>query len=170
MSDEDPNDSQSGEEQFYGEKPDLKAEDEEQVLTKGAAHRQKKRPIHKRKEKTSKSSKRACTPPSYPVNTKEKEKEAKLYQFAERKASALIDEMEKRYEKDVELYQKKQLACKKLTFLDELAKQLKNVCISPSRSTSAKSSWSRTGLGCWRSGWGRWQWGRSGRVCSPASR
>lgn len=42
----------------------------------------------------------------------------------------MIEEMEKRYEKDLELYQKRQLACKKLTYLEELAKQLKNVLLS----------------------------------------
>lgn len=60
--------------------------------------------------------------PRHAGNTKEKEKELKIAHFAERKASSLIDEMEKRYEKDIELYQKKQLACKKLSFLEELAK------------------------------------------------
>lgn len=47
--------------------------------------------------------------------------------FAERKASSLIDEMERCYSKDVELFRRKKLACKKLTYLEELAKELKNV-------------------------------------------
>ena len=88
----------------------------------------------------------------YPVNSKEKEKEAKLFIFAERQASAIIDEMEKRYEKDLELYQRKQLACRKLTYLEDLAKQLKNVRKGLCRCTSARSSWSRTAWGSSRSG------------------
>ena len=35
--------------------------------------------------------------------------------------------MNKKYEKDLQLYKKKQMACKKLVYLDELAKELKNV-------------------------------------------
>lgn len=90
--------------------------------------------------------------PCYSVNGKEKEKEAKLFIFAERQASAIIEEMEKRYEKDLELYQRKQLACKKLNYLDDLAKQLKNVWNRSCRSTSVRSSWSRTDLESSRSG------------------
>lgn len=90
--------------------------------------------------------------PAYPVNGKEKEKEAKLFIFAERQASGIIDEMEKRYEKDLELYQRKQLACRKLTYLDDLAKQLKNVREGSRRCTSARSFWSRTD----------WEYSRSG--------
>ena len=68
------------------------------------------------------------------VNSKEKEKQAKLLQYAERKAETIIAEMEKRYNKDIELYHKKQLACKKITYLDELAKELKNVSLQSLRS------------------------------------
>ena len=60
--------------------------------------------------------------------------------------------MEKRYEKDLELYQRKQLACKKLTYLEELAKQLKNVAKASLRCTSARSFWSRTGWASSRNG------------------
>lgn len=91
-------------------------------------------------------------PLPHAVNTKEKEKEAKLYQFAERKATAIIDEMDRRYEKDLDLYQKRQLACKKLTFLEELSKHLKNVPRPTPRSTSARSSSSRTDSASSRSG------------------
>lgn len=52
-----------------------------------------------------------------------------MYQFAEKKAESLLEEMEKCFDKDIDLYKKKQLACKKLTFLDSLSKELKNVCV-----------------------------------------
>jgi len=62
-------------------------------------------------------------------------------QIADQKASEIVREMEKRYSKDQELYQRKQLACKKLSYLDVLSSELKNVNEVVVRSTSERSSW-----------------------------
>lgn len=92
----------------------------------------------------------------------------RLFKAAERKAEAIIDEMKKRYDKDIELYRKKQLACKKLNYIDDLSKELKNVSIPSSRSTCARSFWSSTGWSGSRSGSTRSGEPMGVKVSSPA--
>jgi hypothetical protein len=45
----------------------------------------------------------------------------KIMQIADQKANDIIREMDKRYSKDQELYVRKQLACKKLSYLEVLS-------------------------------------------------
>ena len=64
----------------------------------------------------------------------------KLLQYAERKVEGILEEMERRYDKDLELSKKKQLACRKLGYLEELSRSLKNVGIWGFRCMSERSS------------------------------
>jgi hypothetical protein len=47
--------------------------------------------------------------------------------MADRKAEEIIDKMKNSYELDLELTEKKKLACQKLSYLEKLAQELKNV-------------------------------------------
>jgi hypothetical protein len=60
--------------------------------------------------------------------------------------------MNRRFDQDIELYQKKQMACKKLTYLEELSKQLKNVPSQSLSSISAKSLWNQMASKCLKNG------------------
>lgn len=47
--------------------------------------------------------------------------------MGDRKAEEILQRMRLCYDKDKELFEKKKLACQKLSYLSELAKELKNV-------------------------------------------
>jgi hypothetical protein len=58
----------------------------------------------------------------YIDTTKEKEKEMKLYHMAEKRVNEIMARMKYYYEKDLELQEKKKLACQKLSYLEDLSK------------------------------------------------
>ncbi len=47
--------------------------------------------------------------------------------MADRKAEEIIEKMKNFYELDLELTEKKKLACQKLSYIDKLSQELKNV-------------------------------------------
>ena len=71
----------------------------------------------------------------------------KIMQIADQKANEIVREMDKRYNKDQELYLRKQLACKKLSYLDVLSSELKNVSKILARSTLGRSFWKQEDWG-----------------------
>ena len=51
----------------------------------------------------------------------------KLALIGEKKAGEVMQEMNRRYEKDLQLQEQKKLACKKLNYMEDLTKYLNNV-------------------------------------------
>ena len=64
----------------------------------------------------------------------------RLYLLAEKQADEIIAKMKYYFEKDIELQEKRRLACQKINYLEELGRSLKNVSYYLHRSTSVRSS------------------------------
>jgi len=50
-----------------------------------------------------------------------------MSQIAEKKADEIIKKMKDCYEQDIQLFEQKKIACRKLVYLEELSNSLKNV-------------------------------------------
>lgn len=79
----------------------------------------------------------------------------RLYLLAEKQADEIIAKMKYYFEKDIELQEKKRLACQKINYLEELARSLQNVRHPILRSTSARSSSNGTDCPSSNVGWTR---------------
>lgn len=60
-------------------------------------------------------------------NSKQEEIDRKIQEKAQEEAEQIIEEMEKRYDEDLKLFEKKKPASRKLTYMSTLSERLKHV-------------------------------------------